>query len=77
MSAHCPRLAADAIELAELLGFLSDWLDGHDAELLADSFQRFVGARGYDLNDLRIDLAWFTFLLGNDDGAALFGGPDE
>jgi hypothetical protein len=27
----------------ELLGFLSDWLEGGDADLLANSLNRFVG----------------------------------
>jgi len=35
-----------------------------------------VGTTGYDLNELRTDLARFTFLLGNDDGQQLFG-PDK
>lgn len=65
--------ATDAAELSELLTFLSDWLDGTDSNQLAASLQRFVGATGYNLTELRTDLARFTFLLGNDDGTKLFG----
>jgi len=60
-------------QLSELLTFLSDWLDGTDSNQLAASLQRFVGTTGYDLTELRTDLARFTFLLGNDDGTQLFG----
>jgi len=55
------------------LEFLGDWLDGSDSTLLAASLQRFVGTTGDDLNELRTDLARFTFLLGADDGTRLFG----
>jgi len=73
-SAHdLPLDAADAGELAELLEFLGDWLDGSDSTLLAASLQRFVGTTGDDLNELRTDLARSTFLLGADDGTRLFG----
>ncbi|MGH3686676.1 MAG: hypothetical protein ACRDRU_15950 [Pseudonocardiaceae bacterium] len=58
--------AGDAIELAQLLGFLGDWFDGHDAELLTASFSRFVGATGYELAELQADLARFASLLGAD-----------
>lgn len=65
----------DAAELAELLGFLRDWL-GADPEPLAASLAGFLGAEGYDLPRLREDLARFRFLLGADDGETLFG-PGE
>ena len=65
--------ATDAAELSELLTFLSDWLDGTDSDQLAASLQRFVATTGYNLTELRTDLARFTFLLGNDDGTQLFG----
>lgn len=58
--------AGDAIELAQLLDFLGDWCKGHDAELLAASLSRFVGATGYGLAELQADLARFAFLLGQD-----------
>lgn len=74
MPAHGPRLdPLDAIELGEILDFIRDWLGGTDTTLLAASFKRFVGTDGYDLTELRQDLARFTFLLGNDDGEQLFG----
>ena len=66
----------DAIELAELLQFLNDWFGSDRADLDA-SLTRFVGARGYDLQQLRADLNRFAFLLGGNDGEALFQpGPD-
>lgn len=63
----------DAAELAEALALISQWLGGVDHAQLAASFQRFIGADGYDLTALRTDLARFTFLLGHDDGEQLFG----
>ena len=63
----------DAAELAEMLAFISQWLTGPDHAPLAASFGRFMGTQGYDLADLRTDLARFTFLLGHDDGEQLFG----
>jgi hypothetical protein len=74
MPAHDPPLdPVDAIELGEMLEFLRDWLGGTDNALLAASLRRFIGTDGYDLTELRRDLARFTFLLGNDDGEQLFG----
>jgi len=64
---------ADATELAEMLTFISQWLGGTDHAQLAASFGRFIGTQGYDLAELRTDLARFTFLLGHDDGEQLFG----
>jgi hypothetical protein len=73
MTAHDPNLHPDdATELSELLDFLGDWLDT-DTELLAASLRRFVGTDGYDLTELRQDLARFVFLLGGD-GDRLFNG---
>ena len=63
----------DAAELGELLTFISQWLGGTDHAQLAASFGRFMGIQGYDLADLRTDLARFTFLPGHDDGEQLFG----
>jgi hypothetical protein len=65
----------DAGELAELLRFVGTWLAA-DHDLLDASLQRFVGVPGYDVDHLRHDLNRFTFLLGDDDGEALFT-PDE
>jgi hypothetical protein len=64
---------ADAAELGEMLTFISQWLGGADHAQLAASFGRFIGTQGYDLAELRTDLARFTFLLGHDDGEQLFG----
>lgn len=63
----------DTMELGELLTLLGDWLEGADQPQLAASFARFIGTEGYDLQDLRTDLARFAFLLGADDGHQLFG----
>ena len=74
MPTHDPGLdPVEAIELGEMLDFLHRWLGGTDTELLAASFKRFVDTDGYELDELRQDLARFTFLLGTDDGTALFG----
>ena len=65
---------ADAAELAELLQFLSQWL-ARDPARLGDSLAQFVGHPAYGTAQLRQDLDRFVFLLGGDDGDALFG-PD-
>ncbi len=62
---------SDATELAELLQFLHDWL-ASDPTHLDTSLTRFVGTGGYGLPQLRTDLNRFTFLLGGNDGDALF-----
>ena len=62
---------ADAAELAELLHFLGDWLAA-DHDRLEASLRRVVDTTGYDVAELRRDLDRFTFLLGGDDGEALF-----
>ena len=64
---------ADSAELAETLTLISQWLGGTGHAQLAASFSRFIGTPGYDLAELRTDLASFTFLLGHDDGEQLFG----
>ena len=64
----------DAAELAELLQFLSQWL-ARDPGRLGASLEAFVGHPAYNISELRQDLARFAFLLGGDDGEALFG-PD-
>lgn len=70
---HFRMDGSDALELGELLSFLGDWLNSNDHTLLDASLHRFVGTDGYDLTELRTDLARFAFLLGNDDGTHLFG----
>ncbi len=72
-SPHAHLELGDAAELGEALTLISQWLGGTDHAQLATSFQRFIGADGYDLTALRTDLARFTFLLGHDDGEQLFG----
>ena len=72
-----PRMSLDAVdaaELAELLQFLSQWLS-RDPDRLGASLEAFVGHPAYGTAQLRQDLDRFTFLLGGDDGEALFG-PD-
>lgn len=63
--------STDAIELAETLDFLRDWLSA-DAAALGQSLRRFVGTDGYDLSQLQADLDRFVFLLGGSDGERLF-----
>lgn len=68
--------AGDAVELGELLEFVSGWLDS-DGDRLGGSFRRFVGNGGYDIDGLRADLSRFAFLLGGDDGGEVLFGGDE
>jgi len=63
---------SDAIELAELLQFLSGWL-ARDPGRLGASLADYVGHPAYNVGELRQDLDRFTFLLGGDDGESLFG----
>lgn len=70
-----PLDASDAVELAELLQFLSDWLDSDHANLAA-SLARFAGSLAYGPDSLRDDFARFRFLLGITDGEGVFT-PDE
>ena len=67
--------AGDAVELAELLQFLSGWLES-DHDNLAASLARFVGSPAYGPGSLRDDFARFRFLLGVTDGEGVFT-PDE
>ena len=70
-----PRIAldlADAAELGQLLGFLNDWMLA-ERRTLEPSLGRFLGHRGYDLDELRVDLHRFAFLIGDTDGYDLFG----
>ncbi len=68
---------SDGAELVELLGFVRDWLGGPDSEALRASLARCVGSEGYDVSELRADLARFVFLLGGDDGQLLFGDDED
>ena len=65
----------DAIELTELLTFLTDWLSGSQRQALADSLTTFVGHNRYNVDQLAADLQRFVFLLGLSDGEQLFGEP--
>ena len=66
---------SDAIELAELLTFLADWISSNQHQTLTDSLTAFVGHRGYDVDELAANLHRFVFLLGQSDGEQLFGEP--
>jgi hypothetical protein len=46
---------SDAIELAETLTFLADWLSGSQKQILADSFAVFVGDPAYNTGTLHAD----------------------
>jgi hypothetical protein len=68
------RLATeDAVELAELLQFVKDWITADDQAKV--SFAGFVGTSGYDAADLSSDIDRFIFLLGGDDGEHLLAWP--
>lgn len=62
---------ADAAELGQLLQFLTDWL-AFDRGRLDASLSGFVGHPGYDVEELRVDLHRFAFLIGDTDGQDLF-----
>lgn len=66
-----PFDTADAIELAELLELLGNWLES-DRDNLAMSLARFIGSTAYGPGSLRKDFARFRFLLGVTDGEGLF-----
>jgi hypothetical protein len=66
-----PLDTGDAIELAELLQFLGDWLE-YDHGNLAGSLARFIGSTAYGPASLRDDFARFRFLLGVTDGEGMF-----
>lgn len=70
-----PLDVGDAIELAELLQVLGDWLES-DHDNLTASLARFVGSPDYGPGPLRDDFARFRFLLGVTDGEGVFT-PDE
>ena len=66
---------SDAIELAEMLTFLADWLSSAHKQTLADSLTGFVGQTTYRIEELHADLHRFVFLLGLNDGQQLFREP--
>ena len=66
---------SDAVELAETLTFLADWLTGSQKQALAHSLTAFVGHPAYNTATLCADLHRFAFLLGASDGEDLFGEP--
>jgi len=64
-----------ATELAELLGFLADWISGAHRQTIADSLAAFVGQADYHLDELAGGLQRFVFLLGLSGREELFGDP--
>jgi hypothetical protein len=66
---------SDAVELAELLTFLADWLTSSQRTTLSDSLDAYVGHDALGVDELAADLHRFVFLLGLSDGEQLFGGP--
>lgn len=66
---------SDAVELAELLTFLADWIGGSQRHTLADSLGAYIGHDALGLDALAADLHRFVFLLGLSNGEQLFGGP--
>jgi hypothetical protein len=64
---------SDAVELAELLTFLTDWLSGGQQQTLNHSLATFIGHPSCNANTLAADLHRFVFLLGLSDGEQLFG----
>jgi hypothetical protein len=65
----------DAVELTELLTFLTDWFSGSQRQTLADSLTAFLGHPGCHVDQLAADLHRFVFLPGLSDGEQLFGEP--
>jgi hypothetical protein len=61
----------DAVDLAELLTFLTD-RHAADPDTLHASLIRHLSTTGYDLTQLAQDLHRFAFLLGGTDGEPLF-----
>ena len=66
---------SDAVEVAELLTFLTDWFTGSQRQTLADSLSAYVGNAALGVDALATDLHRFVFLLGLSDGEQLFGEP--
>lgn len=78
MSARCRPVhleAEDAVELAELLEFLADWI-AHNAGRADRCLIPLVSwSSGYTAADLAADLRRFAFLLGGSDPRLVYG-PD-
>jgi hypothetical protein len=70
-----PFDVGDAVELAELLEFLSGWLES-DRSVLTASLAQFVGVPDYGPDSLREDFARFRFLLDFTGGEGLLP-PDD
>ena len=66
---------SDAVELAETLTLLAQWLSGSQKHALAESFAAFIGHPAYNTGTLCADLHRFVFLLGAINGEGLFGEP--
>jgi hypothetical protein len=66
---------ADALELAELLTLLAEWLTSSQRQTLSDSLTAYLGHDAYGVDELHTDLHRFVFLLGLSDGEQLFGEP--
>ena len=68
--------AEDAVELAELLEFMADWIE-HNSHRADRALIPLVSwFSGYDAAGLRADLARFAFALGGSNPALVYG-PDE
>lgn len=65
----------DAIELAETLTLLTEWLSCSQKHALAENFAAFIGHPAYNTGTLCADLRRFVFLLGASDGEGLFSEP--
>jgi len=67
-----PDVKLDTADAAEMLQFLSQWLD-RDPGRLGASLAEFVGHPAYCLDELHGDLERFAFFPGGSDGEQLFG----
>jgi len=67
---------ADAAELADILTFISDWLE-RDPGLFQPSLTAIIGHPAYTTQNLRDDLDRFVFLLGGDGEQFLTSEPGE
>jgi hypothetical protein len=63
---------ADAIELAEILTFIGDWLTAAP-DRLSQSLLAYIDHPGYGLEALHSDLDRFAFLLPGDDSEDVLG----
>jgi len=63
--------AAGAMELAQFLQFLDDWLAAGQGPA-GESLACFTGSDACDIDALHGDLARFIFALGGSDGEGLF-----